>query len=154
MQVEPDVDPFVLEALDPVVEPVHHLGVEVLRVLAVLVDHRAADPAHRVVMVDAHQVVSELGDAPGLGLDLLLVGEDGVGGDVSAPEAGLVPSPKTSRSPSARTKPSLPAGLWFRKLRSTGLASCRIAPAVPVGRVGRAVALGQRLGHPAALRAA
>jgi hypothetical protein len=88
VQIQEDVHTLVGQALDPVVQRRDPLGVELAGVALGLVDHRGADPAGRVVVVDPNQVVAQAGQALGLGLDLLLGAEDGVGRQVAAPEAG------------------------------------------------------------------
>ena len=70
MRVDPDVDSFILQTLDPPVEGVQRLGVQVARVFELSIEDIGVYPV-RVVMVDAHQVVAELGHAVRLLGDVL-----------------------------------------------------------------------------------
>ena len=92
MHVDPDVDPFVFQTLDPPVEGVQSLGVQVARVL----ERRVEDIWERprpIVMVNSHQVVAELGHAVSLLTNILPWGaHDGGRHEVSRQKRTGVPS--------------------------------------------------------------
>ena len=145
VEVEPHIHALVAQALDPPVQPVHRLRVEVAGVIELLVDDGGANPAGGVMVVNPHEVVAELGDTPGLFADLFFAREDGICRDVPTPEPRRRAVAEDQPVPVGADGPQCPGGLVIQEAKVNGRAIPEQRVGVPCRHIDRPVALGQGL---------
>ena len=110
LKIQPDVDAFVLETLDPPVQLCEHAEAQVPRIQRGPVAEDVRNDPGRVMMMDTYEIEAQLRQAVRLKLDVFTRrSEQSISREIGSPKAAGVPSSNTSLSLAAsRSRACLP----------------------------------------------